>query len=112
VVLGVGVSTAADYGISIDEFNADDYGPKALAWCKADIETERRRCKSKADMIRISENARLGQSIDQDGGFPRLEEFSVEHLLIRARNPDHRSPERNKSWMQPLCCRALRGDIP
>jgi hypothetical protein len=68
---GVGVSTAADYGISIDEFNADDYGPKALAWCKADIETERRRCaKSKADMIRISENARLGQSIDQDGVFP------------------------------------------
>jgi hypothetical protein len=32
VVLVVGVSTAADYGISIDEFNADDYGPKALAW--------------------------------------------------------------------------------
>jgi hypothetical protein len=28
----VGLSTAADYGISIDEFNADDYGPKALAW--------------------------------------------------------------------------------
>ncbi|MCC6777340.1 MAG: hypothetical protein IT537_12030 [Hyphomicrobiales bacterium] len=24
--------TAAGYGISIDEFNADDYGPKALAW--------------------------------------------------------------------------------
>jgi hypothetical protein len=28
----IGLSTAADYGISIDEFNADDYGPKALAW--------------------------------------------------------------------------------
>ena len=36
VILGatlvVGLATAADYGISIDEFNADDYGPKALAW--------------------------------------------------------------------------------
>lgn len=30
--LVVGLATAADYGISIDEFNADDYGPKALAW--------------------------------------------------------------------------------
>jgi hypothetical protein len=30
--LVVGLVTAADYGISIDEFNADDYGPKALAW--------------------------------------------------------------------------------
>jgi hypothetical protein len=28
----VGLSTAADYGFSVDEFNADDYGPKALAW--------------------------------------------------------------------------------
>jgi hypothetical protein len=27
-----GLFTAQDYGISIDEFNADDYGPKALAW--------------------------------------------------------------------------------
>ena len=30
--LMVGLATASDYGISIDEFNADDYGPKALAW--------------------------------------------------------------------------------
>src|SRR5262249_21924544 len=30
--LVVGLSTAADYGVGIDEFNADDYGPKALAW--------------------------------------------------------------------------------
>jgi hypothetical protein len=28
----VGLATAADYGITIDEFNTDDYGPKALAW--------------------------------------------------------------------------------
>jgi hypothetical protein len=28
----VGPATAGDYGISVDEFNADDYGPKALAW--------------------------------------------------------------------------------
>ena len=28
----VGLATAADYGITVDEFNADDYGPKALAW--------------------------------------------------------------------------------
>src|SRR4030088_3212332 len=28
----IGLSTAADYGITVDEFNADDYGPKALAW--------------------------------------------------------------------------------
>ena len=31
-VLVVGLATAADYGITVDEFNADDYGPKALAW--------------------------------------------------------------------------------
>lgn len=30
--LVVGLSTAADYGLTVDEFNADDYGPKALAW--------------------------------------------------------------------------------
>jgi hypothetical protein len=30
--LVVGLATAADYGVGIDEFNADDYGPKALAW--------------------------------------------------------------------------------
>jgi hypothetical protein len=30
--LVIGLSTAADYGLTIDEFNADDYGPKALAW--------------------------------------------------------------------------------
>jgi hypothetical protein len=32
VVLVVGLVTAADYGLTVDEFNADDYGPKALAW--------------------------------------------------------------------------------
>jgi hypothetical protein len=31
-VLVVGLLTAADYGVTVDEFNADDYGPKALAW--------------------------------------------------------------------------------
>src|SRR5262249_5594358 len=30
--LGVGLVTASDYGLSVDEFNTDDYGPKALAW--------------------------------------------------------------------------------
>src|SRR4051812_7352754 len=30
--LTIGLAMASDYGISIDEFNADDYGPKALAW--------------------------------------------------------------------------------
>src|SRR3979490_2624073 len=30
--LVVGLSTAADYGFAVDEFNTDDYGPKALAW--------------------------------------------------------------------------------
>src|SRR5262249_26443976 len=30
--LVVGLATAADYGATIDEFNANDYGPKALAW--------------------------------------------------------------------------------
>src|SRR5882762_7690790 len=30
--LVIGLSTAADYGITVDEFNTDDYGPKALAW--------------------------------------------------------------------------------
>src|SRR6478672_12173794 len=28
----IGLATASDYGISTDEFNVDDYGPKALAW--------------------------------------------------------------------------------
>src|SRR5438046_349068 len=28
----VGLTTAGDYGATIDEFNTDDYGPKALAW--------------------------------------------------------------------------------
>src|SRR4029077_15648215 len=31
-VLAVGFLTAADYGLTVDEFNTDDYGPKALAW--------------------------------------------------------------------------------
>jgi hypothetical protein len=31
-VLVLGLATAADYGLTVDEFNADDYGPKALAW--------------------------------------------------------------------------------
>jgi hypothetical protein len=31
-VLVVGLATAADYGLTVDEFNTDDYGPKALAW--------------------------------------------------------------------------------
>lgn len=30
--LVIGLATAADYGFTIDEFNTDDYGPKALAW--------------------------------------------------------------------------------
>jgi len=32
VALLVGVTTASDYGVTIDEFNTDDYGRKALAW--------------------------------------------------------------------------------
>ena len=31
-VLVIGVATAGDYGLTVDEFNTDDYGPKALAW--------------------------------------------------------------------------------
>ena len=31
-VLVVGLATASDYGLTVDEFNVDDYGPKALAW--------------------------------------------------------------------------------
>src|SRR4051794_40093143 len=30
--LAVGLSTVGDYGLTVDEFNTDDYGPKALAW--------------------------------------------------------------------------------
>ena len=30
--LVIGLATAGDYGLTVDEFNADDYGPKALAW--------------------------------------------------------------------------------
>jgi len=32
IALAVGLATAANYGVTIDEFNANDYGPKALAW--------------------------------------------------------------------------------
>jgi len=32
VALVVGIATAADYGFTVDEFNTNDYGPKALAW--------------------------------------------------------------------------------
>jgi hypothetical protein len=32
IALVVGLATAANYGVTIDEFNANDYGPKALAW--------------------------------------------------------------------------------
>src|SRR5579883_384539 len=32
ILLAVGLVTAADYGATIDEFNANDYGAKALAW--------------------------------------------------------------------------------
>jgi hypothetical protein len=32
LVLVIGLATAGDYGITIDEFNTEDYGPKALAW--------------------------------------------------------------------------------
>jgi hypothetical protein len=31
-MLVLGLATAGDYGLTVDEFNADDYGPKALAW--------------------------------------------------------------------------------
>ncbi|MGZ5881580.1 MAG: hypothetical protein ACXWJO_07455 [Xanthobacteraceae bacterium] len=31
-VVVVGLATASDYGLTVDEFNTDDYGPKALAW--------------------------------------------------------------------------------
>ena len=31
-VLAVGLATATDYPLTVDEFNTDDYGPKALAW--------------------------------------------------------------------------------
>jgi hypothetical protein len=32
VALVLGLATAGHYGLSVDEFNTDDYGPKALAW--------------------------------------------------------------------------------
>jgi len=32
IALMVGMATAGDYGITIDEFNTEDYGRKALAW--------------------------------------------------------------------------------
>src|SRR5438270_570864 len=31
-VIVIGLASVGDYGITIDEFNADDYGPKSLAW--------------------------------------------------------------------------------
>jgi hypothetical protein len=32
MALVIGLATAGHYGMTIDEFNTDDYGPKALAW--------------------------------------------------------------------------------
>ena len=32
MALVIGLTTAGQYGMTIDEFNTDDYGPKALAW--------------------------------------------------------------------------------
>ena len=32
VALAIGLATAGHYGLSVDEFNTDDCGPKALAW--------------------------------------------------------------------------------
>jgi hypothetical protein len=32
LALVIGLVTAGDYGVTIDEFNTNDYGPKALAW--------------------------------------------------------------------------------
>ena len=32
VALVIGLATARDYGFTVDEFNTDGYGPKALAW--------------------------------------------------------------------------------
>ncbi len=32
LALVIGLATAGHYGMTIDEFNTDDYGPKALAW--------------------------------------------------------------------------------
>lgn len=32
MALVIGLLTAGDYGLTVDEFNTDDYGPKALAW--------------------------------------------------------------------------------
>src|SRR5262249_8606033 len=32
IALIIGLSTASHYGFTVDEFNTDDYGPKALAW--------------------------------------------------------------------------------
>src|SRR5690349_6250959 len=32
IALLVGMTTAGDYGMTIDEFNTEDYGRKALAW--------------------------------------------------------------------------------
>ena len=40
----VGLITAGDYGATIDEFNTNDYGPKALAWYTSGF-TDRRSLK-------------------------------------------------------------------
>jgi hypothetical protein len=31
-LLAIVLATAAHYGVPVDEFNTDDYGPKTLAW--------------------------------------------------------------------------------
>ena len=48
-VLVIGLATVGDYGITVDEFNADDYGSKALAWYTSGF-TDRSSFESVEDM--------------------------------------------------------------
>src|SRR5260370_41883049 len=45
VALVIGLATAADYGLSTDEFNTDDYVPKPLAWYTSAF-AERSQCET------------------------------------------------------------------
>src|SRR4029077_13742812 len=49
-VLVIGLATVGDYGITVDEFNADDDGRKALAWYTSGL-TDRSSFETSEDKI-------------------------------------------------------------
>ena len=64
VALAIGLATAADYGLTIDEFNTEDYGPKALAWYTSGFATGPVRDRRISLVLRsVVSDARRGRAV-------------------------------------------------